>query len=213
MVSWSCLGFPFVLVPTSIFSALSLTAGPPVKTMCTVLAFVSLKELVFWGWWRVSLWTPLCCFVATKHLFSQSFSIVLRCGGLQLNSFSSTRCIQQPGFALIRLSFSCVMMYVASLFIVSLLRELPSTSVRVWHTRAVAAAHPLGLEVSQCRMFQFARCLLPAQTHVWNDLPYTVSDTGALDRFKGVINGWLIWGVCFSVFLRCRCLWGCESNL
>ena len=30
------------------------------------------QELVFWGWWRVSLWTPLCCFVTTMHLFSIS---------------------------------------------------------------------------------------------------------------------------------------------
>ena len=26
---------------------------------------VSRKDLVFWGWWSVSLWIPLCCFVAT----------------------------------------------------------------------------------------------------------------------------------------------------
>ena len=59
----------------------------------------------------MSLWTPLYCFVATIHLFSQSLSIVLRCGGLLLNvifSYSSARCIRWPGFALIRLSCHCV---------------------------------------------------------------------------------------------------------
>ena len=38
-------------------------------------------------------------------------SIVLRCGGLLLNvifSFSNDKCIRWPGFALIKLSFRCV---------------------------------------------------------------------------------------------------------
>ena len=60
----------------------------------------------------MSLWTPLCCFVATLHLFFQPLSIVhRRCGGLLLNpifSFSSARCIRWPGFAMIRLSCRCV---------------------------------------------------------------------------------------------------------
>ena len=46
---------------------------------------VSLRELVFWGWWKLYLSTPLCYFVAILHLFSQSLSIVLRCGGQLLN--------------------------------------------------------------------------------------------------------------------------------
>ena len=41
---------------------------------------VSLRELVFWGWWNQYLWTSLCHFVAIWHLFSQSLRIVLRCG-------------------------------------------------------------------------------------------------------------------------------------
>ena len=59
----------------------------------------------------LSLWTPRCCLVATIHLFSQSLSIVLRCGSLLLNvifSFSSVRCIRWPGSALIRVSCRCV---------------------------------------------------------------------------------------------------------
>ena len=71
MVTWSCLGFSFALVPTSIFFAWCLT-GSISKTMWPVLSLVSLKELIFWGWWSVSLWTPLCCFVPNTHLFSQS---------------------------------------------------------------------------------------------------------------------------------------------
>ena len=59
--------------------------------------------------------------------------------------------------------------------------ELPSASVGVRHSRAAAAAHPVEFKVSKCRTSQFARCFLPAQTRVWNDLPYTVFDTGTLD--------------------------------
>ena len=87
-------GVTFELVPTLTFLAWSLTAVSPSKTMCVVLSPVPLKELVFWGGWSMSLWTPLCCFVATIHLFSQSLSIVLRCGGLVLKaifSFSSAK--------------------------------------------------------------------------------------------------------------------------
>ena len=58
-----------------------------------------------------------------------------------------------------------------------LFSELPTASTRVRHNRAAAAAHPLEFEVSRCRTSQFARCVLSAQTRVWNDLPYTVFDT------------------------------------
>ena len=47
-----------------------------------------------------------------------------------------------------------------------LFSEIPSASVRVRHTWAASAAHPLELEVSRCRTSQFARCFLPAQTCV-----------------------------------------------
>ena len=73
-----------------------------------------------------------------------------------------------------------------------LFSELPSASVRVRHTRAAAAGYPLEFEISRCRTSKFARCFLPAQTSVWNDLLNTVFDTGALDVFKGVVNRWLL---------------------
>ena len=74
------------------------------------MSLVSLKEVVFWGWWSVSWWTRLGYFVDTMHLIFQSLSIILRCGGLQLNmifSFSSAWWVQWPGFALIRVSCRC----------------------------------------------------------------------------------------------------------
>ena len=55
-------------------------------------------------------------------------------------------------------------------------------------------------EVWRCRTSQFAMCFLRAQTRVWNDLPYTVFDTGTLDEFKGAGNRWLLLWVCLSVF-------------
>ena len=50
--------------------------------------------------------------------------------------------------------------------------------------QAAAAAHLLYFGVSRCRPSQFARCFMPAQFQMWNDLPYTVFDTGTLDEFK-----------------------------
>ena len=75
----------------------------------------------------------------------------------------------------------CMLYKVNSTLNHCLFSDLPSAFVRVRHTRAAAAAK---FEVSRCRTSQFARCFLPAQTRVWNDLPYTVFDTGTLDGFK-----------------------------
>ena len=163
------------------------------------IGILRLVKLVF-----VDTSVLLRCFVATMLLFSQSLSIVLRCWGLLLNvifSFSSARCIRWPGIAVIRLSCRCHRRHVAALRMLykgnsssnyCLFSELPSASVRVRHTRAAAAAHPLEFEVSRCRTYQLARRFLPAQTRVWNDLPYTVFDTGTLDGFKGAVNRWLL---------------------
>ena len=101
MVTWSCLRFPFALISTSIFLAWSLTAGSPSKTMCLVLSLVSLKELVFWGWWSVSLWTPLCCFVVEcshphqvcNHLpgtLLAELKSIINCGEVALRCMLST---------------------------------------------------------------------------------------------------------------------------
>ena len=77
-----------------------------------------------------------------------------------------------------------------------LFSQLPSASVRVRHTRAAAVSHPLEFEVSICRTPLFARCFLPVQISVLNDLPYTVFDTGTLDglREQSIVG-------CFSEFV------------
>ena len=94
-----------------------------------------------------------------------------------------------------------------------LFNELPSASARVLLSLAAAATHPLEFEVSRCRTSQFARCFLPAQTRLWNALPYTVFGTRTLDGFMGAVNRWLLPWLCFFSFQWGRCLWGCESNL
>ena len=96
--------------------------------------------------------------------------------------------------------YHCILYKVNSYWNHYLFSELSPASVRVQHTRAAAAAHLLEIGVSRCRTSQFVRCFLPAQTRVWNDLPYTVFDSGTLDGFKGAVNRWLLPWVCFSVF-------------
>ena len=106
--------------------------------------------IVFWGLWNVYLWTPLCYFVAILHLFSQSLSIVLQCGDQLLNvtiSFSSARCIQWPGVALIRISYRCVIdvMLLSCVCYTMLIQtrnycifsEFPSASTRVRQPKLV----------------------------------------------------------------------------
>ena len=69
-----------------------------------------------------------------------------------------------------------------------LFSKLTFASTRVWHCLAADASHPLELEVARCRMSQFAKCFLPAQTHMWNHLPYTVFDSGTLGGCKGNVG-------------------------
>ena len=109
-------------------------------------------------------------------------------------SLSSTRCIRWAGFARIRLSFRCVIdvILLHCVCCTRLIRTRIIVCSVIFHLllseltcQAAAAAHPIEFEVSRCRTSQFARCFLPAQTRVWNDLQYTVFDTGKLDGFSG----------------------------
>ena len=146
-------------------------------------------------------------------MFSQSLSIVLRCGGQLLNvifSFLSARCILGPGFVLIRVSCRCV---IAGLFMLykvisnsdhCLFNELPPLLLefdilRCGRSSSIAVR---SIKVLRCRMSQFARCFLPAQVRMWNDLPCTVFDTGTLDGFRGAVNRWLLPYVVFSSVFR-----------
>ena len=143
----------------------------------------SFRELLCWGWWNKHLWTPLCYFVAILHLFSQSLSIVLRCGGQLLNvifSFLSDRCIQWLGFALIKVSGRCVIdvMLLGLVCRTRLMRTLITIYSASFHLLLlefdILELRPLEFEESWCRPSQFARCFLPAMVRIWNDLPYTL---------------------------------------
>ena len=212
MVTWSCLGFPFAQVPTSIFLVWNLTAGSPSKTMCMVLSPVSQIFGIFRLLKRVFVDTSvlLLCYSAFVLLILKYFSPVWGSAAechlqlLERQVYSLAR--PSPDQTFLSLCHQCHVASLCMLYTVNLnwnhclLSELPSASVRVWHTRAVAAAHPLEFEVWRCRMSQFARCFLPAQTHVLNNLPFTVFDTGMFDGFMGAVNCWLLHWVCFSVF-------------
>ena len=213
MVTWSCLGFPFALVPTLTFLAWSLTVGSHSKSMCVVLSPVSLNEFEFCGWWSVSLWTPLCCSLLLCSCFPVWGSAAeCHLQLLERQVYSVARLCPDQIFLSLRhwryVAALCKLYKVNSNSNHCLFIEFPSVSVRVRHTRAATAAHPLEFEVSRCRTSKYARCFLPAQTRVWNDLLYTVFDTGTLDWFKLAVNAWLLPWVCFSVFPRRRCLWG-----
>ena len=152
------------------------------------------------------MWTPLYYIVAILHLFSQSLSIVLRCGGQLLNVtfLGYSRGIRWPG----PIRISCRVAGLSMLYMVNLnfnhclFSERPSASTRVRHTRAAAAAYLLEFEVSRCGTSQFPRYFLPAQVRLWNDLPFTVVDIGTVDGFKGAVNRWLLPRVVFSSVFR-----------
>ena len=97
-------------------------------------------------------------------------------------------CIDQTFFSLCQrrhVAALCTLYKINSNSNHCLFRELSSASVRVRHTRTAAAAHPLELEVARCRTSQFERCFLPAQTRVWDNLPYLVFD---IFKFFALIN-------------------------
>ena len=150
-------------------------------------------------------------FVAIMHLFFQSSSIVLLCGGKILTvifGYLSERCVSVarlcPDQSFLSLCHRrlvvrlCMLCKVNSSINHYLFSELPSASTSVRH---IWVAHPLEFEVSRCRTSpNFA-------AHLWNDLPSTVFDTGTLDGFNGAVNRWLLpWVVFFFSFPSRRCM-------
>ena len=145
------------------------------------------------------------------HLFSQSLSIVLQCGGHLLNvtfGFSNTRCIRWPGFALIWVSYRWVINimlrgYVCcTRLIQTRIIACPASFLLLLPEFCIPELQALEFEVPRCRTSKFARCFLPTQVWIWNDLPYNVFDSGMLDRFKGAVNCRLLPWVVFSSDFR-----------
>ena len=200
MVTWSCRGFKFALVTTSTFLKWGLTELIFEDNVYGIVSHVSQR-------------------IGILRLVKRDFvdtSVLLRCYySFVLPIFeycspvwgSAAKChlqlLERHVYSVVRLYCRSVIDFmllhcVHILYTVNLnsnhclFSELPSASVRVRQTRAAAAAHPLEFEVSRCRTSQFARCFLPAQTRVWNDLPYTVFDTRTLDEFKWEVDRWLL---------------------
>ena len=213
-MSWSCLGFPLAPAPTS--TSLHGVKFDSRLTFedheCCIVSRVSQRIGILRLVKRVFVNTSvlLRCYYAFVLPILEYCSPVWRSASkchlhlLERQMCSVARLCPDHTFL-----SSCHRRHVAALCMLYrvnsnlnhlLFSELPSASVRVRHNRAAAAAHPLELEVSKCRTSQFARCFLPAHIRVWNDLPYSVFDTGTLDVFKGAVNGWFLLRVCFFVF-------------
>ena len=188
--------------------------------MCVVLFPLSFRELVFWGWWNVYLWTPLCYFVAILHLFSQSLSIVLRWGSdaechlrlpeRQVYSMAML-CPDQSFLSLChrRSVGGLSMLYkVNSNSDHCLYSEHPSASTRFRHT------HPLVFEVSRCRTSQSnllgLSCLLRFECGMTFRTQCLTPERWMGSRVQSTV-GCFLRCVVFS-FLRRRCFWGLVAK-
>ena len=63
---------------------------------------------------------------------------------------------------------------------------------------------------------QKVRCIAVnncCQVRLWNDLPYTVFDTGTLDGFKGAVNRWLLPCVVYFLVFRGAGACGVEKTI
>ena len=92
MVTWSCLGFPFALVPTLTFRGI-------VSHVSQIIAILRFVKHVFLD----PSWLLRCYYSFVLAILEYCSP----CGGLLLNvifNFSNAMCIRWPGFALIKLS-------------------------------------------------------------------------------------------------------------
>ena len=159
----SGVGFPFPLVQTSTFLVWSLTAGSVTKRMCVVLSRNSQRIGILRLVKRVFVDTSVllrCCYGFVLPIIeycspvwgsAAEYHLQL----LERQVYSVARlCPDQTFLSL------CHRRHVAALYMLYkvnsnsnyyLFGELPSASVRVQHTRAAAASHPLEFEVSRCR--------------------------------------------------------------
>ena len=149
----------------------------------------------------MSLWTPQCYFFAIMHFFSQSLSIVLRCGCQLLNvtfSFSSSRCIRGPWLGSDQSFCRCVINVIFLGYV---------CCTRLIRTRITVCSASFHLLLPEFDKLELRRQLIhlsskyqgverpnyegvscrPMQVKMWNDLPYT----GTQDGFNGAVNSWL----------------------
>ena len=174
---------------------------------------MSVRELVFWGWINVYLWTPLGYFFAILQLFSQSLSTVLWCGVLLLNvtfSFLSTRWIWWRGFVLLGLvCFTRLIQSLITVCSVSFHLLLPEFDIPKlwpqlihWSLKYQGVEHPNLLGLScwlrfDCGMTFHTLCLT-LECWIHSRVQSTISCFPEL---------------CFLQFYMAQVLVGCKSNL
>ena len=193
MVNWCCLGFLFELVKTMTFLR-EVWQQAQIRRQCGWYCHPCLSKNLYFEVDETCLCGHLC--VASLLLGICSHNPWVLYSGVRVCCWMSPSASRAPGVfggvalpSMIGLSCRCVIdvMWLHKVNSNSnhcLFSELPFASLWVRHTRAATAAHPLEFEVSRCRTSKFAMCFLPAQTSVWNDLPYTWFDTGTLDGFR-----------------------------
>ena len=223
MVTWSCLGFLSELVPTSTSLAWNLTASPPSKNMGVVLyCFPCLSENWYFEVGDTYIGGHLClrcyfafvlpileyCTPVWGELLNFIFSFLsARCQEARLlDSGQSDQALPWSEFIVVVSSTSCLWGFVCCTRLVWTRITVCSASFHLllieFGNRAAAAAHPLEYKVSRCITSQFERCFLPAQVRMWNDLPYTVFDTGTLFGFNGSVSRCLLPWVLYSSLFR-----------
>ena len=158
----------------------SRTMNPPHVDL--VLCLVSLIEFVFWGWCSMSLWTPLCYFVAIMLCSANPrvlFSGVRSAADCHLHLLEHKVCCVArlfPNQSFLSLCHRCHVAGLRMLYKIysnlnhCLFSELPSASTRVWHTLAAVAAHPLEFKLSRCRTSQVSRYFRAIQVCLFNEL-------------------------------------------
>ena len=149
MVTWSCLGFPFPLVPNSIFLAWSSTTGSPSKTTCAVLRLVNRvcmdTTLLLRCYCAFVLSIPEYCFLVYRSAAECHLQLIER----QVYSVARL-CPDQTFLSLCHrrhVAALCMLYKVNSNSNHCLFSELPSASVRVRHTRASSSIRVWSIKV------------------------------------------------------------------
>ena len=206
MVTWSCLGFyPYLEILVVTFDS-KLTIEDHVHCIVSSVFYrIGILRLVK----RILVDTSVLL-RSIWHLFSQSSSIVLRCGGQLLNitfSFLSAKCIQWPGFFPIRVSCRCAIdvVWLDLVWCTTLIRTLITVCSASFHLflldfdipkmRSQLIHWSMNYQgVERPNLLGFS-CRLRFECGM--TFP-TLFDSITLDGFKGAVNRWLLpWVVLF----------------
>ena len=156
--------------------------------MWVVLFLVSLRELVFWVWWSVSLWTPRCYFVAIVYLLSSVWvSCWINIQLLERMVYSVAR------FALISVRSDCVV----DVMFHMLLPEFDILELRPqlihWSSK-YQGVERLNMQGVSCRPMFICGITFPTHCCWHRNVRQLV--------FKWALNRWLLDWVLFFLVLR-----------